>query len=159
MGVQKKKGAVPVSDLSGDGDDDARSSTGRMFSTLGLLQSLPCPRRPDCPTPTLCPFSHAPHVALHPQLIATPAPPRTVPAKRPLELTASTSRPEPPPQRLRTASTPNPVVLPARPQSSVRPLRSSRFHRLTLQTRVDRCARPQSQCRTVAGGLACPPGP
>ncbi|KAG8218586.1 ribonuclease H-like protein [Butyriboletus roseoflavus] len=73
-----------------------------MFSTLGLFQSLPCPRRSDCANPTLCPFSHAPDAALHTQLIATPSdptptptPPRTVPAKRPFELTVSTSRSEP----------------------------------------------------------------
>lgn len=98
-----------------------------MFSTRRLFQSLPCPRRSDCTNPTLCPFSHAPDAAPHIQLIAapsdpTPTPPLTVPAKRPFELTASTSSSEPPPQRLKTASTSKPVALPVHSHSSVRPV-------------------------------------
>ncbi|KAH0839877.1 ribonuclease H-like protein [Lanmaoa asiatica] len=98
-----------------------------MFSRLELFQSLPCPRKSDCTNSTLCPFSHAPDATLCTQLIAapsdptpTPVPARTIPAKRPFELTASTSRSEPPPQRLKTATAtaPKPVALPAHSQSS-----------------------------------------
>ena len=127
-----------------------------MFSTQGLFQSLACPRKSDCTNPTFCPFSHTPDPALRTPLIVTPAPTPapTVPAKRPFELTASTSRSEPPPQRIRTASAPKPVALAS---SSVRlsPARPSTSHPLIPPVR---CPRPQSQCRTVAGGRPCPPG-
>ena len=90
-----------------------------MFSTRGLFQSLPCPRKPNC---THCPFSHAAQDPPVTPLIATPTPtPTPASAKRPFELTDAASSSEPPPQRIRTASAPKPVARPAH-QSSVRPL-------------------------------------
>ncbi|KAF9247301.1 ribonuclease H-like protein [Melanogaster broomeanus] len=114
-----------------------------MFSTLGHFQSLPCPFKSDCNRP-VCLFSHAHDLPQQPLVIATAADPKpqatttvtpstssahnpnpTVPIKRPFELTAqsaSTSRnaslSEPPPQRLRTATSQKPVALPTQSQTS-----------------------------------------
>ena len=91
---------------------DVPKLAASMFSTLGLLQSLPCPRRSGC---TFCPFSHS--AVLATTSIATPSdPPSTVPAKRPIELTTPAPE-EPPPQRLRTTKS---VALPASSRASVR---------------------------------------
>lgn len=87
-----------------------------MFSTLGLLQSVPCPRQSDC---ARCPFSHAPVPARAPEIAA----PLVVPAKRPLEFVQpATFTAEPPIQRIKTTSAPKhlPLPLPAPSTSSVR---------------------------------------
>ena len=100
-----------------------------MFSTLGLFQSLPCPRK-HC---TLCPFSHSSVPAQPTAPIATPTdPPSTVPAKRPLELTIPA--PDPPPQRIKTATAPKSVVSQSTSQTSVRYWRS--VHPVSPHTRV-----------------------
>ena len=127
-----------------------RSDPSTMFSSLGLFQSVPCPRQSDC---TFCPFSHAPNLVLHIQPIATPL--TTVSVKRPIELIQTSPSPsEPPKQRLKTVSAPKPVPL----HPSVRSLPSSPRLPSHPHSRIDRRTHSQNQCRTVPGPPPCPPG-
>jgi RNA exonuclease 1 len=161
-----------------------------MFSSLGLFQSLPCPHKSDCKR-SVCLFSHAHDLPQPPLIIATaaadptpsviastsspvassstPKPKPTIPAKRPFELSARSTRnvtvSEPPPQRLRITTSQKPVALPTQSQTTVRAFYLLSYLVLKVLIRgphIDGCTRPQSQrspipgCSTRSSGSVVP---